>query len=137
MNLERARDFIPGTREISIGGGVVYRPIRSWHSGTYAGEKLESLPNTTDRSGCVMGQLRGITVSTLSYTVTHRVYWNVAKPDEMISCFLSYPGGMGCCDRYFWEALIDGEPVRFFDEAEAEKAIRDTIGSSDSVSPAK
>ncbi len=32
--------FIPGTRTIPVGGGVVYRALRSWHSGTFSGERL-------------------------------------------------------------------------------------------------
>jgi hypothetical protein len=120
--------FVPATREIAIGDGVVYRPIRSWHSGTYAGEGLLRMPSG-DRSGCVDDD--GSTQPPL--TVTHRLYWNVAKPEDMISAFLSYPGAMGCCDEYFWEAYIGDDVERWTGEtaeADMEKAILGALGDS-------
>jgi hypothetical protein len=130
--------FIPCTREISIGDGVVYRPIRAWHSNTYAGEGTETQPHG-DRSGCVRYE-------TTPYgregrcsppkTVTARMYWNVANPKDTVSAFLSYPDGMGCCSEYFWEALgtrADGDIERWTgDDAEAqmEEAVRAALGDS-------
>lgn len=33
-------EFLPCTRNVDVGDGVMYRPIRSWHGGTFAGEQL-------------------------------------------------------------------------------------------------
>lgn len=102
------RDFIPATMSRPIGNGVFFRPIRSWHSGTYAGENLEHIPDCTDRSGCLP-----------PLTVTHRLYWHELQPDNTISAFLSYPNGMGAADEYFWEAFgpsPEGDITRYFGE---------------------
>lgn len=118
--MEKGRDdqFIPCTREITISADIVYRPIRSWHAATFAGEGLKVRPGYNDRSGC----LRDDGLCRPPYTVTHRLYWNKKSPTRTISAFLSYPSAMGCSDSYFWEAMgtrhCDVE--RFFgDKAEA------------------
>jgi hypothetical protein len=119
-------DFVPATREISIGRGVLYRPVRSWHSGTYAGERLESVGG--DRSGCIVGELGGgLKVTTPPRTVTHRVYWNASDPEDRISAFLSYPDGMSGVSEYHWEAMAD-DVERFVKEEELESWILDQIG---------
>ncbi len=119
--------FVPATRAISIGGGVVYRPLRSWHTGVYAGERRTIVGG--DRSGCLYEDVAraGLTTSPKSYT--HRVYWNPDFPGATISAFLSYPHGMGVCDGYFWEAMIDREegPSRFDSEEGCEAAIVDAL----------
>lgn len=103
--------FVPCTREIAIGGGVVYRPLRSWHTGAYAGEGLKSVQG--DSSGCVsMHPDRRYMITTPPSTYMHRLYWHVDRPDHTVSAFLSYPNGMGCCDEYFWENNI-GDCERF------------------------
>lgn len=129
---ERGEWFIPATMARAIGGGVYFRPIRSWHSATYAGEGLTKIPGTNDGSGCLFSEtLRGLKVALPPSTVTHRLYWHERNPDDTISAFLSYPDSMGACDVYFWEALrvIEDEDItRFFGdnaEAEMETAIRD------------
>ncbi len=116
------QDFIPATRAVSIGHGIVYRPIRSWHSGVLAGERYDPKPRE-DRSGCIVGQLRGLDVTQPPRTVTHRIYWSPDRPKRWISAFLSYPNGMSCVDHYHWEVLIDGEVERFSTEEECEAAI--------------
>ncbi len=117
----KAWDFIPCTREIEIADGVRYRPIRSWHSGTYAGEGRDVVDG--DRSGCAWSH-DGMLVTMVPRTVVHRAYWNVKHPDRWVSAFLSYPGAMGAERVYFWEANIpsDGDSITRFvgDNAEAE-----------------
>lgn len=116
--------FIPATMARAIGAGVFFRPIRSWHSGTRAGEKLERIPGSTDRSGCLFDErVGGLLVCSPPLTVTHRLYWHERDPSKTVSVFLSYPNGMGCSDEYFWESYgIDPEDIkRYFGEsAEAE-----------------
>lgn len=54
LSLEEWRaggDFIPTTREVCIGAGVVYRPLRSWHANIPAGEGVSSIRG--DGSGCL------------------------------------------------------------------------------------
>jgi hypothetical protein len=124
--------FIPCTREIEIGNGIVYRPIRSWHSGNYAGEQLDEVDG--DRSGCLFppklaGGAEGLTAAPL--TVTHRLYWHRNNPEKTVSAFLSYPGGMGACKAYFWEILPgrnDPDDIdRYFSEDDMEQAIREIL----------
>jgi hypothetical protein len=123
--IDRSAQWLPCTRAIAIGGGVFYRPIRSWHSGTYAGERLTIVRG--DKSGCMMaGGPLGRDVAPLPNTATHRLYWHKSDPDAVVSAFLSYPGGMGCCDEYFWETNI-GDCERFTGpsaEEEMEASIR-------------
>lgn len=128
---KRQQEFIPATVARSIGDGVFFRPIRSWHSGTFAGEKLDSIPGSDDRSGCLYTERVGGILRTCSppMTVTHRLYWHERDPSKTLSAFLSYPNAMGCSEEYFWEAYgIDPEDVtRYFGddaETEMETAIR-------------
>lgn len=97
-------DFLPATREIEIAGGVRYRPIRSWHTGCFAGEHITSING--DASGCAK-LVAGAWATSPPYTVTHRLYWHPSNPEKCVSAFLSYPNGMGCCDEYFWEASVN------------------------------
>lgn len=122
-------DFIPCTREISIADDIHYRPIRSWHTGVYAGEKLESVGG--DSSGCMRRVMfnnrewEGTIDVPLTYT--HRVYWNTKDESKSISAFLSYPNAMGCPKEYFWEIYGHGceDTMRFFgDNAEAEMEMK-------------
>lgn len=110
--------FIPATKEINVTRKIVYRPIKSWHSATFAGEKLEKLPGTNDGSGCMKrAKLYGELDWDMTYipkTVTHRLYWHKDNPKETMSAFLSYPDGMGSCNEYFWEAYpIKGDVERW------------------------
>lgn len=111
--------FIPTTMEREIGDNIVFRPKRTWHSNTYAGEKLKIVNG--DRSGCMIGD----DICRIPYTVTHRLYWHKSNPSKTISSFLSYPNGMGACNEYFWEIYPaeDGDIERFSSELEMEKAI--------------
>lgn len=127
--------FIPCTREITIGDDVVYRPTRMWHSGTFAGEGHRHIPSTTgnrDRSGCLNDE----GMCSPPKSVTTRLYWNVNRPDDSVSAILSYPGGMGLVDEYFWEALgtrADGDIERWTGpdaEKHMEDAIRVALGTS-------
>jgi hypothetical protein len=116
--------FIPCTREVEFAPGLVYRPIRSWHSGTYAGERLTAVRG--DGSGC-MSVVDGRPVTSIPYTVTHRLYWKKGYPERTISAFLSYPGGMGHSAGYFWEAFGDGIEERFDSEEDMERAVAAAI----------
>lgn len=116
-----AHGFIPCTMARQIGDtGVFFRPVKSWHSGTYAGERLYELPDSGDRSGCLRPDGR----ADPPYTVTHRMYWHERAPEHKVSAFLSYPNGMGAMDDYFWECNgVDpnGDVTRFTgDDAESE-----------------
>jgi hypothetical protein len=114
-------EFIPCTVPRAIGEGVFFRPIKSWHSGTYAGEGLEYIPGSDDRIGCLVG----LTVQPKS--VTHRLYWHERDDTQVVSAFLSYPGAMGYYgNEYFWEVLFE-DVIRFggdHAESEMEEAIR-------------
>jgi hypothetical protein len=124
------QSFIPCTISRAIGDGIFFRPIRSWHSATFAGEKLTKMPGPDDRSGCMWEErFHGLQVCCIPYTVTHRLYWHESKPDKTISAFLSYPDAMGFSGGYFWEAYgVEADDVsRYFGdgaEAEMEAAIK-------------
>ncbi len=104
--VDRADGFIPCTREVSIGRGVVYRPLRGWHSGVLAGEGITSVNG--DGSGCIRlpDAKQEHFIAPRPLTVVHRLYWN-KRTDKKVSAFLSYPRAMGACDEYFWEANIN------------------------------
>ena len=109
----REQKFIPATMARAIGGGVFFRPIKSWHSATYAGERLNSIPGSSDRSGCMDANERSCSIP---LSVTHRLYWHKRDPEKTISAFLSYPDGMGCCSEYFWEVLGIDEDGHEYDD---------------------
>jgi hypothetical protein len=103
--VKSADGFVPCTREIDIGRGVVYRPLRSWHSGVLAGEGITSVGG--DGSGCIkLDPKDDHYIAPRPQTVVHRLYWN-KRTKKKVSAFLSYPRAMGACDEYFWEANID------------------------------
>lgn len=113
--------FIPMTMEREVAPDIVFRPIRSWHSGVYAGERLSQVNG--DGSGCVKADGKCYPPQ----TVTHRIYWN-KKTNKSISCFLSYPSAMGCVETYFWEIYpYENDVGRFFDEAEMEAVVIDLL----------
>lgn len=127
--------FVPATREIEIGEGIVYRPIRSWHSGVYAGEQLSSVGG--DSSGCVR-TVEGSNKKRCDppHSYTHRIYWKAGsnpnpreKGSFTISAFLSYPSGMSSYDRYHWEispGRCEDDCIERFDtEEEMEAAVRE------------
>ena len=119
--------FIPCTIARSIGDGIFFRPIKSWHSGTYAGEHLLKIPGTIDGSGCVRSEAER--TCSIPLTVTHRLYWHEHYPTAKVSAFLSYPDAMGCSNgEYFWETYgISGDVERYFGdnaEAEMEEAVK-------------
>jgi hypothetical protein len=126
-----AEDFIPGTREVWIGRGIVYRPIRSWHCNVLAGEGITAVSSgaeTWDRSGC-LEMVNGRRMCGVPYAVVHRVYWNMKDPERRHSAFLSYPGAMGAVDAYFWELMgPGGEVERFAQEAELEQRVLELWG---------
>lgn len=108
--------WIPTTKKVSVTEKVVYRPIRSWHSGTFAGEGLYKIPGTNDGSGCLWKEkFKGILpVTSPPCSVTHRLYWHIDNPRKRFSAFLSYPQALGAANEYFWECFIDKEARRFF-----------------------
>ena len=115
------REFIPGTYEREIAPNIVFRPIKSWHSATYAGERITI--HNGNRSGCMFesGSFRSCSIP---LSVTHRIYWNKITKEE-VSAFLSYPDAMGAVPTYFWEIyskkMADCE--RFDTESEMETRI--------------
>ena len=128
-------DFIPGTSERAISWNrarqpvIVFRPIRTWFSNTYAGEGLSSVRG--DRSGCLDSEGR----CHAPYVVTHRVYWHKVT-NARLSAFLSYPGAMGyfgssgANDKgtYFWELYPDnGDVSRWSTEDELEARVRQLL----------
>jgi hypothetical protein len=116
-----ARDFIPTTCERKVSGKIVFRPIKSWHGNTYAGEGLKI--HNGDRSGCLKDSDGVLEQCYKPLTVTHRVYWHRGNPEEEVSAFLSYPNGMGAMDCYFWEAYITRDTPRFTSEEEMERKV--------------
>lgn len=131
MTKPTADRFIPATMTRHIGDGVFFRPIRSWHSGTYAGEKLRNIPGSKDRSGCLYDEkiMGALDCCSPPYTVTHRLYWHERDATKTVSAFLSYPNGMGSSDQYFWETYGAGsdDVERYFGDAaesEMEAAIK-------------
>lgn len=119
MRERKEEDFIPGTMNREIAPNIVFRPVRSWHSCTYAGERFTVIPGTNDSSGCMFKDVRGLRSCNIPYTVTHRVYWNIRYPRNFVSVFLSYPDAMGCCPHYFWEAHAGGDDTPRFDTEES------------------
>ncbi len=120
---KRNQGFIPCTMARGIGDGIFFRPVKSWHSATYAGEKLTKIPGSYDGSGCMWTErFHGLQVCCVPYTVTHRLYWHERDPSKTVSAFLSYPNAMGCSDEYFWETSGIGDDVErhFGDDAEAD-----------------
>lgn len=119
-------DFIPSTCEREIAPNVVFRPIRSWSSLTYAGEGLREVNG--DGSGCVGSNEKCYPPR----TVTHRCYWNKLTKTRL-SAFLSYPGAMGSFGhgmgdkQYFWEIYYLGEIERFAEETEMEQRIIEVL----------
>lgn len=124
-------EFVPGTLERRIGSLVLFRPIKSWHSGSLAGEGLTKVIG--DGSGCVRTDGRGDKVCSPPLSVTHRIYWN-EETGEMVSSFLSYPAGMGSWGEggkeYFWEIYADSmeDIERFGEEERMEERVRELIG---------
>ena len=114
--------FIPCTKEREIAPNIVFRPRRSWHSATFAGEGLFQVHG--DGSGCLHRDAKPYSpLCSPPLTVTHRKYWHKLT-DRSISAFLSYPNGMGDCGSYFWEIYpINGDIARFSSETEMEEAI--------------
>jgi hypothetical protein len=112
-------DYIPGTMEREIAPNIFFRPLRSWHSLTYAGEGLKIVNG--DRSGCLDNQHRCFA----PLVVTHRAYWN-KKSGKRLSAFLSYPGAMGSFgNSYFWELYpVKGDIRRFATEEELERTVK-------------
>lgn len=92
-------NFIPRTKNIKISENIFYRPIKSWHSGTFSGEGLYAIPGTSDASGCL--KTHGVCSPPL--TVIHRIYWHKDYEDATFSAWLSYPNAMGLIPDYFWE----------------------------------
>lgn len=125
-----SRNFIPGTSPREIAPGIFFQPIRSWHSGVYAGEGLTSVDG--DSSGCLRKDKDrfGLDYCSPPLTVTHRVYWN-EKTGKDLSVFLSYPNGMGCCNSYFWEVYPVGDDIaRFPTETEMEAEVVKLLSES-------
>jgi hypothetical protein len=116
--------FVPATKPVHVGEGVFYRPLRSWHSGVYAGELLEIVGG--DRSGCCDAKKEGEPQRCyVPKSYTHRWYWHEDEPDCTISAFLSYPGGLGISGEYFWEANI--ADCERFSGAKAEERLERAI----------
>ena len=118
-------EFIPCMKEREIAKDIVFREIKSWHRGTYAGERLKYIPGTFDRSGCVGDD--GKCYPPLS--VCHRIYYHRKNPGFYISAFLSYPDGLAPINEYFWETLGTEEDdiERFFGENAEEEMERKII----------
>lgn len=105
--------FVPTTCERHITKEIVFRPVRSWHQCTFAGEGLEK--HKGDGSGCIRKDADLIKIDLYNAmapkTATHRVYWHKANPEFHVSAFLSYPNGMSSEPVYHWEI----HPVEYVD----------------------
>lgn len=115
----QVHNYIPGTCDRYITPDISFRPIKSWHSNTYAGEGLTNVNG--DGSGCIDINRR----CQQPLSVTHRIYKHDGS-DKWISAFLSYPNGMGAVDDYFWEIYNPEESdIEQFDtELEMETKIK-------------
>lgn len=83
------------TFPLDIGHGIFVENKRHWGMASYAGEGLSEVEG--DASGCLLreGMCRAPRIA------IYRHYWS---KKGRLSCFLSYPNGMGWSqDRYFWE----------------------------------
>lgn len=126
---EKSHDFIPATVEREVAPNVVFRPIRCWHSLTYAGEGLTKVNG--DGSGCLTADGR---YCSRPLTATHRIYWN-KETKAFVSSFLSYPGGMGYFgdgdgrQQYFWEINATGfdDVERYATEEEMEERVIEVL----------
>lgn len=133
--MKKWKDYIPATMERIVAANITFRPIRSWHSLTYAGEGLQNVNG--DGSGCVHANGR---TCNRPLTVTHRIYTNT-KTGKQLSSFLSYPDGMGAVDVYFWEIFpIEQDIERFESEYEMERRVIDllsepALSNSDTAGP--
>lgn len=127
---KRQQQFIPATVARAVGEGVFFRPIKSWHSGTYAGEKLRKMPGTDDGSGCVRTDTAskyGGLICNPPLTVTHRLYWSQRDPEKTVSAFLSYPDAMGAENEYFWETYGISDDIEHFFGENAEEEMEEFI----------
>lgn len=122
-----------------IGNGIKWKYYRHWGQNYYAGE---GLPGRVDDEGvCVdgsggehriVGQYErpdGRMISTDSKYCRRPVVLlarEYVKGKERISAVLSYPGGLGYCDNYFWEIYPNkqGDCTRFDSEKKMESYIK-------------
>lgn len=119
MEINRT-DYPPGvTKKQELAPGVFKEDKRHWALGSYAGEGRMTFGG--DSSGCLNG--KGLTRRPLI-----AIYRHYTSEKGIISCFLSYPDGMGVVANYFWEICsLEGELFegveRFSSEAECEQRI--------------
>ena len=119
------RDYPPGVVEPrEIAKGIFMQDRQHWAMNSFAGEGLTVVNG--DRSGCVIKDgWKGLDVVLVPKVAIYRHYWSTKGK---ISCFLSYPNGMGYHNGYFWEVYcLEGglfeDVERFSTEKELEKRI--------------
>ena len=111
------------TQPLSLRKGIFVEDKQHWAMNVGAGEGLRSIRG--DSSGCLDadGKCRP------PYVAIYRHYWS---RKGRISCFLSYPDGMGSMPTYFWEIYcLEGDLFedieRFGTEGELLKRIKELL----------
>jgi hypothetical protein len=120
---ERVDYPIGVTEPREIVPGVFMENKKHWGMNSYAGEGITEVNG--DSSGCVR-KSGGLELCPKPHIAIYRHYWS---DKGRISCFLSYPEGMGYAKGYFWEIYTIGNKEifddieRFGTEKECEEAI--------------
>lgn len=120
-------DFFEATKARELAPGITWRFYKHWGQGYRAAEGIKMING--DRSGCVRE------TATMSYTsvpivAQARLY---ESHKGKISAVLSYPGGIGFIQEYFWEIYVVGgiemeDVERFSDEGLMEARIVELLG---------
>ena len=102
------------TKPIAIAPGIYREDKMHWAMNSYAGLGVSEVNG--DSSGCIYRRLserEGLKLCLVPKVAIYRHYWS---SKGKISCFLSYPNGMGMLDDFFWEVYsLEGD---LFDDIE-------------------
>lgn len=124
MSIEEKKDYPEGvTQPLPLGKGIFVEDRQHWAMNSYAGEGLREVG--ADASGCLGmdGKCQPPRIA------IYRHYWS---KKGKISCFLSYPNGMGSRNQYFWEIYsLEGnlfdDIERFNTEGELLKRVKELL----------
>jgi hypothetical protein len=123
--MDERNDYPIGVTEPrEIAPGIFMDNKKHWGMNSYAGEGRTEMG--ADSSGCLRKDSGSLELCPRPHVAIYRHYWS---KKGKISCFLSYPNGMGYEDGYFWEIYTIGDKElfddieRFSTESECEKAI--------------
>ena len=112
-------------KDKEVAPGIFMTNKKHWAMNSSAGEGLTIMNG--DASGCLLTEkVSNLKVCLQPHVAIYRHYWS---KKGKISCFLSYPDGMGYAKgKYFWEIYsLEGNLLddieRFFTEKECEERI--------------